>query len=141
MSNSKNTRYFVLDTGHFALEEDGDTIAKLIQDFHRLRYGSHRRDQSQGDRARPDAPADGAVIAAGGVMRYLIKDPTELARVLQGISEGYQLGLNAKLLLSQKWEHGWERPVSEWRQELGVQPHQGGGLRPACGGQLAGAPS
>ena len=66
-----------------------------------------------------------AVIAAGGVMRYLLKDPDELGSVLRGISEGYQLGLGARPLLSQKWELEWETPVSEWRQRLGVAPHQG----------------
>jgi hypothetical protein len=25
--------YHLLDTGHFALEEEGDTIARLIRDF------------------------------------------------------------------------------------------------------------
>ncbi len=82
-----------------------------------------------------------AVIAAGGVMRYLIKDPNELANVLQGISEGYQLGLKANLLLSQKWELEWEKPVSEWREELGVQPHRGSDLRLECCDELAGASS
>ena len=29
----KNIEFHLLDTGHFALEEEGDRIARLIQDF------------------------------------------------------------------------------------------------------------
>ena len=29
----KNLEFHLLDTGHFALEEDGDTIADLMRDF------------------------------------------------------------------------------------------------------------
>ena len=39
----KNIEFHLLDTGHFALEEDGDEIAKLIRDFLRTRVLQKRR--------------------------------------------------------------------------------------------------
>lgn len=61
-----------------------------------------------------------AVITCGGVMRYLIKDPDQLSDVMTHISHGYQLGRAARPLLAQKWEEGWQRPLTEWRQQVGL---------------------
>ena len=55
-----------------------------------------------------------AVIAAGGVMRYLFKDPEQLVDVLQGISMGYRLGLAAAPFIAQRWELEFELPVDEY---------------------------
>ncbi|MGD0345403.1 MAG: Coq4 family protein [Terracidiphilus sp.] len=63
-----------------------------------------------------------AVVAAGGVLRFLYKDPEHLGEVLGAVSEGYQMGIKAKLLLAQKWEDHWERPLEEWRAMLNVTP-------------------
>ena len=30
------------------------------------------------------------------------------------------IGHQAQCLLADRWEEGWERPVSEWRQQLGI---------------------
>ncbi len=62
-----------------------------------------------------------AVITTGGVLRYLLKDPDDLGRVLEGIAHGYRLGSAAKPFLAQKWEEGWDRPLAEWRDELDVR--------------------
>ncbi len=77
-----------------------------------------------------------AVITTGGVLRYLLKDPDDLGRVLEGIAHGYRLGSAAKPFLAQKWEEGWDRPLAEWRTQLDVEPR--GCARagaPACAGQ------
>jgi len=65
-----------------------------------------------------------AVVAAGGLLRYLLQDPEELGKVLAAISAGYQMGIKSKLLLAQKWEDHWERPVAEWRTTLNLTPFQ-----------------
>ncbi len=65
-----------------------------------------------------------AVITTGGVLRYLRKDPEQLGSVLEMISAGYQMGIHAKLLLAQKWELGWDRPLADWRAELNVVPYE-----------------
>jgi ubiquinone biosynthesis protein COQ4 len=63
-----------------------------------------------------------AVVAAGGVLRFLYKDPENLGEVLAAVAEGYELGIKARLLLAQKWEDHWERPLEEWRTMLNVTP-------------------
>ncbi len=62
-----------------------------------------------------------AVICAGGVMRYMLKTPDELGKVIEAIDMAYQLGQEAKPFLAQKWEAGWNRPLAEWRDELDVK--------------------
>lgn len=61
-----------------------------------------------------------AVITAGGVLRYLVKDPDELPDVMEALFRGYEIGRNAKPLLGQKWEEMWARPLASIRTELGV---------------------
>lgn len=61
-----------------------------------------------------------AVIATGGVLRYLFKDPDELGNLLWGIAHGYRLGCRARPLLAQKWEEHWDRPLATWRAQLDI---------------------
>jgi ubiquinone biosynthesis protein COQ4 len=65
-----------------------------------------------------------AVVASGGLLRFLLHDPEDLGKVLAGISAGYQMGIKSKPLLAQKWETHWERPVAEWRTMLNLTPFQ-----------------
>ncbi|WP_241392654.1 hypothetical protein [Rippkaea orientalis] len=34
------------------------------------------------------------------------------------------LGTSAKSLFSQKWEEGWEKPLTQWQAQLNIQPIQ-----------------
>ena len=61
-----------------------------------------------------------AVITAGGVLRYLMKEPEQLRQVMDGIHLGYTIGSHSKPLLSQKWEEQWERPLADIRAERNV---------------------
>lgn len=61
-----------------------------------------------------------AVICAGGVMRYLLKDADKLTDVLEGISTGYRMGVAANQLLGIKFEERWDEPLAELRKELNV---------------------
>ena len=36
------------------------------------------------------------------------------------VAYGLSLGARAKPLLAQRWEEGWERPLSDWRDALGI---------------------
>jgi len=67
-----------------------------------------------------------AVVASGGLLRFLLHEPEDLGRALAGISAEYQMGIKSKLLLAQKWEAHWERPVEEWRTMLNLTPFQAG---------------
>lgn len=62
------------------------------------------------------------ILIAGGLLKSLLKSPSELEKLLDRIAVGYRMGRKAKPFLGQKWEENWEKPVSEWRAELGVEP-------------------
>ncbi|MEM0982415.1 MAG: Coq4 family protein [Planctomycetota bacterium] len=71
--------------------------------------------------AQTHRPMAGA-ICAGGLYRYLFKQPGEFNHFLESVAAGYRLGIRAKPLLAQKWEEQWDRPVDEIRKELKVTP-------------------
>ncbi|WP_228061351.1 Coq4 family protein [[Phormidium] sp. LEGE 05292] len=54
-------------------------------------------------------------------MRTLLSFPEDLDLLLDRIAVGYRMGAKAKPFLAQKWEKNWEKPVAEWRAELGVE--------------------
>lgn len=60
------------------------------------------------------------VLLTFGLLKALLKTPDSLATLLPTISQGYQRGLRAQPLLSQKWEEQWEKPLQQWQQELGI---------------------
>ena len=47
--------------------------------------------------------------------------PSELEAISCGIAHGNRIGLEAAPLVTQRWEEGWEKPLSQWRQELGIK--------------------
>jgi ubiquinone biosynthesis protein Coq4 len=49
-----------------------------------------------------EGPADGAVDAG------------------QAAAYGLELGRICAPLLAQRWEEGWDRPLAEWREQLGI---------------------
>ena len=61
-----------------------------------------------------------AAICAGGVFRYMVKDPEEFPDCIESIVAGYHLGLRANPLLGVKWEERWSQKVEDIRAELGV---------------------
>ena len=48
--------------------------------------------------------------------------PRELEMLSRGIAVGNRIGLEAEPLVLQRWEDGWEKPLKQWRKELGVSP-------------------
>jgi ubiquinone biosynthesis protein COQ4 len=60
------------------------------------------------------------LLIAGGLLRTLLKTPEELGSLLEQIAIGYRMGAKAKPFLAQKWEAGWDKPLSQWREELGI---------------------
>ena len=46
--------------------------------------------------------------------------PTDHEAISRAIAHGQRVGLQAKPLVLQRWEEGWERPLSQWREELGI---------------------
>jgi ubiquinone biosynthesis protein COQ4 len=62
-----------------------------------------------------------AMIIAGGLLSTLFKYPEQLDKLLDQIAIGYRLGAKAKPFFANKWEENWEKPLVEWRQELGIE--------------------
>jgi ubiquinone biosynthesis protein COQ4 len=48
--------------------------------------------------------------------------PEMLPELLDAITKGFLMGRTAKPLFAQKWEQGWEKPLSQWRAELNIEP-------------------
>jgi ubiquinone biosynthesis protein COQ4 len=61
-----------------------------------------------------------AILLAGGLLSTLLKAPEQLDVLLENIAMGYRLGAQAKPFLAQKWEQNWEKPLTQWRTELGI---------------------
>ena len=38
----------------------------------------------------------------------------------QAVAHGMAIGYQAQCLVAARWEEGWERPISDWRLELGI---------------------
>ena len=38
--------------------------------------------------------------------------------MLRALAKGFQMGLDAELVIARKLEEGWDRPLHEWRSEL-----------------------
>lgn len=62
------------------------------------------------------------ILVAGAVLNFLLKTPEQLDQLLDRIAVGYRMGSKAKPFLAQKWEEHWDKPLSEWRSDLGVEP-------------------
>ena len=56
------------------------------------------------------------------VLLHTMPEPELYGRALHRLQEGLQLGWKARNLLAQKWELGWERPLADWRKQLGIEP-------------------
>jgi ubiquinone biosynthesis protein COQ4 len=61
------------------------------------------------------------ILIAGGFLKCLLQTPDELDQLLNNISRGYRMGLQAKPLLAQKWEANWDKSLAAWRSELGIK--------------------
>lgn len=62
------------------------------------------------------------MLIAGGLLKTLMQSPQDLDKLLDRIAVGYRMGSKAQPFLAQKWEENWEKPLAEWRTELGVEP-------------------
>jgi ubiquinone biosynthesis protein COQ4 len=60
------------------------------------------------------------LLIAGGLLRTLLTVPEEVGDTLEQIAIGYRMGARAKPFLAQKWEARWDRPLAQWREEMGI---------------------
>ena len=59
-----------------------------------------------------------AVMLIFGGMLTALQNDEPLAPMLRALAKGFQMGLDAELVISRKLEEGWDRPIKEWRSEL-----------------------
>lgn len=57
------------------------------------------------------------MLIFGGLLKTLQNDEP-LEPLLDALGRGFRLGLQAELVIAQKLEEGWQRPLLEWRQQL-----------------------
>jgi ubiquinone biosynthesis protein COQ4 len=60
-------------------------------------------------------------IMTAGIINGL-SQTNELTARMHQITLGWQMGLVAKPFIAQKWEEHWEKPLVQWRSELGIVP-------------------
>jgi ubiquinone biosynthesis protein Coq4 len=61
------------------------------------------------------------VLLGLSVLNGVFKYPEGLGVFFDRITNAYQLGKQAKPFLAQKWEEDWEKPLTLWRSELGLE--------------------
>jgi ubiquinone biosynthesis protein Coq4 len=59
------------------------------------------------------------LLIFGGLLKSLQED-APLDSLLRALSSGFEMGLEAKFVMGSRFEDGWERPLTEWRRELGL---------------------
>ncbi len=64
------------------------------------------------------------MLVATSLISTTLREPETLPNLLDAIAQGLQMGKTAKPLFAQKWEAGWEKPLSQWQAELNIQPIQ-----------------
>ena len=62
------------------------------------------------------------MLVATSLISTTLKEPEMLPKLLDAIAQGFQMGKTAKPLFAQKWEEGWEKPLSQWQAQLNIQP-------------------
>lgn len=50
----------------------------------------------------------------------LKRQPERLPQLTGQMARGMGMALQIKPLISQRWEDGWDKPVRQWREELGI---------------------
>lgn len=61
-----------------------------------------------------------AVLLIFGGLLGTLQDDEPLEPLLRALARGFEMGLAARCLISAKLEEGWERPLADWRRELGL---------------------
>jgi ubiquinone biosynthesis protein COQ4 len=64
------------------------------------------------------------MLVANSLMSSTLFAPEALPRLLESIAKGGQMGKVAKPLFAQKWEEGWEKPLTQWQSELNIKPRE-----------------
>ena len=61
-------------------------------------------------------------VMGAAALSHAILEPEWLAPVAQAIAHGYRIATEASNFFAWKYEEDWERPLDEWRREIGIEP-------------------
>ena len=64
------------------------------------------------------------VLLANSLMASTLFTPEELPALIEAIAKGFAMGETARPLFAQKWEEGWQKPLTQWQAELNIHPTQ-----------------
>ena len=84
-----------------------------------------------------------AMLLGADLLHRCLEGPTqEGPDVGEAVAYGLELGRRCAPLLAQRWEEGWERPLAEWREQLGIAAlvERSPFRKEALAGAAAGAP-
>jgi ubiquinone biosynthesis protein COQ4 len=62
------------------------------------------------------------MLVANSLMSSTLFGPGAIPPLLESIATGWHMGKRAKPLFAQKWEEGWEKPLTQWQVELNIEP-------------------
>jgi ubiquinone biosynthesis protein COQ4 len=61
------------------------------------------------------------IAIMSGSLISILKSSSSLNLLIEKMQQGWRMGETAQPFLAQKWEEGWEKPLSEWRADLKVK--------------------
>ncbi len=106
--------------------ENGDYLTRRIRSTHDIHHLVLGVDTSVAGEAAVQAyyavsqRQPGVVAGLSALMTHSFIEPDEHRMIWEAISFGAQVGLAGVFLEGCRWEEGWERPLAEWRSELGL---------------------
>ncbi|MDY7021268.1 MAG: Coq4 family protein [Cyanobacteriota bacterium] len=62
------------------------------------------------------------LLITNSLIAVTLLTPQEIPILLSAMAKGWEMGRKAKPLFAQKWEENWEKPLTEWKTELNIQP-------------------
>lgn len=61
-----------------------------------------------------------AVLLILGTLLKALQEDVDLTPILKAISKGFKLGLSAQTAVAFKLEDEWQRPIEDWRVDIGL---------------------
>jgi ubiquinone biosynthesis protein COQ4 len=62
------------------------------------------------------------MLIANSLIASTLFHPTQLPALIGSIGQGWRMGEAARALFAQKWEEAWDKPLTQWRADLNIQP-------------------
>ena len=106
--------------------EKEEYVSRRLRSFHDIHHLILGVDTSVAGEAAVQAyyavsqQQPGVVAGLSALMTHSFICPDEHRMIWEAISFGTQVGLAGVFLEGCGWEEGWERPLAEWRSELGL---------------------